>query len=360
MGQYTFQRLRTIIGTRLFLRENESGVAIIARQKAESNAFQRLPPKLIQIILKLLSGADEICFALSNSAIYTCFQEYIRHYRPIGDDRWHPAYINPSLTSEGRLSKRHKASFGSKYRAELLLRLGDKRSVYCGQCHNVHKRSIGRALQSYFNLKPQCSSLHTEVVDICPCTAMTFHNTRNCIIVARTPELQGFYRNYWRCSEPSFRCETGKTEFTHQCTFNDHSLAIVYIKTRVWFDEGSKSLQVQSLFKFDVSGLKPAQLKHLGKSNINNCIHHDAARWLQKFFQESKAPVDMKILGSDYCQWLGWEESKADESPRSFEIILHRDLGGVHWPDKRWMNCSHTRLRPPRARRDFLTESHLQ
>jgi hypothetical protein len=69
----------------------------------------------------------------------------------------------------------------------------------------------------------------------------------------------------------------------------------------------------------------------------------------------------MKVLGSDYCQWLGWEESKTDESPRAFGIILHRDLGGVHWPDKRWMQYSHKPLRPPREKScKFLKASHSQ
>jgi hypothetical protein len=150
-------------------------------------------------------------------------------------------------------------------------------------------------------------------------------------------------------------------QFMHQCTFDDHPLATVHTKIRIWFDENSRSLQLQNLFKFDVSALTPAQLKHLSKSNINQCIHQDTKRWLQRFFQESKASLDMNVLGSDYCQWLGWEESKTDESPRSFGIILHRDLGGVHWPDKRWMNYSHERLRPPReSSRYFLKASHLQ
>lgn len=244
MGPYTFQKLRTTIRTRLFHHENDSGVAIKDLQKAERGVFQRLPSVLIQIIFKLLSGADGISFALSNSAIYTCFQEYARYHRPIGHDKRHHTCVIPSLISEGRLSKRHEASLRSKYRTELLLRLGDKRSVYCTQCQNIHKHSTGRALQSLFNLKPQCSSIHPTVVDMCPCSAMTFHDTRNFAIIARTSEQKFFYRNHSRCREPSLGCETRNMQFTHQCTFKDHFLAFVHIKTRVWFDEGLKSFQV--------------------------------------------------------------------------------------------------------------------
>jgi hypothetical protein len=75
MGQYTFQKLRTTIRIRLLRDENESAVAINARQKAKKNVFQRLPPELIRIILNFLSDVDEICFALSNIAIYTYFRE---------------------------------------------------------------------------------------------------------------------------------------------------------------------------------------------------------------------------------------------------------------------------------------------
>lgn len=206
---------------------------------------------------------------------------------------------------------------------------------------------------------PQCSSIHTTVVDICPCSAMTFHNSRNYMILCRTSGQERFYQDELKSLEPSLACDTGNKQYTHKCIFNDHSLAIVYIKTRLWFDEGSRSLQVQNIFKFDVSWLTYTQLECLGKSEINNCAHQKTKDWLQRFFQNSKVSLDMKVLESDYCQWLGWEESESDEFPRAFKIILHRDLGGVHWPDKRWMKYSHERLRPPRGtNRRFLEASH--
>lgn len=267
--------------------------------------------------------------------------------------------------SQRRRSKldSNAAPLESNSRAELLLQLGDKHSMYCIECHNIRKHSIGQAVRPIFNLKPQCAFLqdNTKVVDICPCSAMSLHSTRNCMVIARTPEKQHFYQKYWRINDPSLGCETGNMEFTHECTFAEHSLATVRIKTRVWFDEGSRSLQVQNLLNFDASVLRPAQIKNLSISESNKCVHHDAKEWLHSFFQESKARVDMKILESDYCEWLGWEESKSDESPRAFAMVLHRNLGSAHWPDKRWMRYSHTQLRPPRhENRYFLKGSHLR
>lgn len=90
-------------------------------------------------------------------------------------------------------------------------------------------------------------------------------------------------------------------------------------------------------------------------------MHQDAKGWLQEFLQGSKVRIDMNILGSDYCQWLGWEENKTDKFPRAFGIILHRDLGGVHWPDKRWMKNSHKRLTSYRETTPYVVKvSHLQ
>ena len=352
MGQHTLQKLRGVIQTRLLLREIEPKAAINARQRADSNVFRKLPSELIQLIFKLLSDVDKICFGLSNNA---AFYGYATPRRPIGDDHWPPAYSIDSSASKERLSKRskrHKISLGLKDRAELFLRLQDKRSLYCRQCYNIHKRSIGRAFRSFLGLMPKCSPRYGPVVEICPCSTLPVHQAREYMMIARMPESeqQLYHRNDRECSEPSLGCEGGNMQFTHQCTFKDHFPAIVHIRTRMWLDKGTMSLQLQNVFRFDVSELTPAQLKHLGNLNVNKCMHQDTKGWLQEFFKQSKPRVDMDFLESDYCQWLGWEERKTDESPQAFGIVLHRDLGGARWHDKRWVKYSHPRLRPHRPK----------
>ena len=291
-----------------------------------ANQFQKVPFEIVEAIFRLLLDPDQVCFALSCKGIYAIYTQQKRFHFP------------PSVKYQ---AARHW------YDIDLRLRLQNKRWIYCTQCSIPHwlSASAWRTIQSCLSLVQQTSRCRsnyqiwhrppfTGQVDICPCSAMTFSKhqlftyiCRNARDACQALQLQGHIRNL---NDPDIGCDETFVELAHICTFTNHPLVETRIRTNVWFDEASETLQVLNRFKFDVSKAGSLHLGPFGRTSSNRCVHKDTKRWLEDFFRRTKSSFYLNTQNHSWCVWLGWDTSY------TFEILLHRNLGGSKWPDSRW------------------------
>lgn len=263
-----------------------------------------IPSNITDTIFQLLSDLDQACLALSCKRLHACYVSYINQCGIL------PHSILP--------------------RTELLHRLQNDRWGYCRVCKDLHRYSEWRPLLFVRKCEPKpsipqcktwCYTENAGSVDICPCSSITFHQKQH-------PDE--FFKSHKQALFKS------SDRFVHFCV-RHHPLARVHVKTEMRFDNRTKTFQVENEFIFRTYQ-EDTSLERF--RNINFRLSRDETEvWLKSFFDDIDAQFFIGDASSNWYQCHGWNHT--GNRPGSFMILLHRDLGGIGKPCKKWLHNCH-------------------
>lgn len=131
-------------------------------ESRKSKILWTIPSEIVDTIFRFLPELDKACFALSCKRLHACYVSYNR--------------------------QRGISVLSTLPRTELLLRLQNKRWVYCTECQNLHRYSRRRHLLELGKTrerKPSTSECkawykqHASKTDIYPCPGTTFYQKKH-------------------------------------------------------------------------------------------------------------------------------------------------------------------------------------
>ncbi|CAG8105450.1 unnamed protein product [Penicillium salamii] len=271
----------------------------------------KIPSGIVETIFQLLSDLDRACFALSCK-------------------RFHDYYVS--------YNKKRGISVPSTLPRTLLLRrLQNARWVYCIRCQNLHRRSKLQFLKSGWGCDPKpvvskcnswCDIQHDDKVDICPCSTVTFHQKQHPVEYFKSQKLTLRRASY----------EKASGWFMHLCIV-EHPLARVSVQTQAHFNKMTNTFQVENQFAFKPS--KEARTSSLFQNISFKLSRYETESWLKRFFHEAGSDFFIGNESSNWYQCHGWKIGEGEQGD-TFNIILHRDLGGDRRPCKGWEDNCHT------------------
>lgn len=230
-------------------------------------------------------------------------------------------------------------------RTELLVRLQRDRWKYCNQCWALHPYSAWMALRSNWMLCQQpcsskcglvgiesrkCSSLYTGEVQMCPCQAITFHQSQHIAEYCRGS------RSDLHLDHSSFkvaRRHDGGRKILHSCSVTTNE-ATLYVFSRIMVCYCCNHLHVTNQSSLRVHDPCPSYFVRVARS------WYCPELWIEKFVGEAGLKFNCGIWGSvwrsDSRPLLGLTSRMLEERV-PLEIVLQRDLGPVRkWPSIRW------------------------
>lgn len=186
-----------------------------------------------------------------------CFQSYIQGRRQT-ISKLFPRRERPIIS----------ANSASLPRTKLLIRLQNNRWRYCNQCWTLHPHSAWRALRSNWKLYQQpcnsgcslvgaqsqkCSFLYAGEVLVCPCQAITFHQSQDIAEYCRGSSL-GLGLDH-----SSFKITTsrnGRRKISHKCSVTTKS-ANIEVTTGIRVCDRSNGLRIWNDFTLIVFDPSP-------------------------------------------------------------------------------------------------------
>ena len=258
---------------------------------------------MMEYVLESLATTDRICLALTCKRLLACYQIFTQHGKELCAE-----FISGVLPSE-QVPVRFFI-FGSLslvQRTELLLRLQTGNLKYCIECEYLHRRTRWSILRSYLNYDSygQCSSPRARILHICPCLSISLYQQHQFATGSWKVAVSALTEKILSaCSRSAdLGCHGEYFDLEHECTFSNHPLVTVRIKSRAWFDKNTRTLQVMNTFRFDVSRAGPSELAvaGFGRASSKMCVHGDTETWLNKFFRENKSNFNVGCRGSHRC-----------------------------------------------------------
>lgn len=269
-----------------------------------SKPLWKISSDIVEIVFEFLSDVDQACFALSCKRLYVYYLSYTE--------------------------RRGTFSLSALSRTELLPRVQDERWVYCGGCRSLHQYSAWRLPffvrkceqpePSMPGCKAWCYAKNAGKVDICPCSSITFHQKQH-------------PNDYFQSRQETSRTYDG---LVHSCIFR-HPLAWISVETRAWFDGHTKTFRVENPFTFQPSQEKAS--RELFRKISFSLSRYQTEYWLKRFLSEADPAFFIGDESSNWYQCHGWNHTGT--RPNTFMILLHRDLGGIGWPGKKWEHNCH-------------------
>lgn len=268
-----------------------------------------IPSEIVELIFQLLSDLDRACFALSCKRLHAYYVIYNK--------------------------RRRICVLSSIPRTLFLRRLQNERWEYCRRCQNLHRRSRWQSLRpswrcdtmpTIFECNTWCNVQRDDIVDICPCSSITFHQKQH---------PTAYFRSQLEASRQSKYRLFGGT-LTHLCAIQ-HPLVQVTIITQTEVHRVTKTFQVETQFIFHASketaSSEPFQ-------NISSRLNrYETEAWLKDFFSEVQSDFFIGEAKSNWYQCHGWNNT--GKRPYTFNITLLRDLGGDRMPSKGWEDNCH-------------------
>jgi hypothetical protein len=297
--------------------------------RSKFNPFDTLPPELIMAILAFLPSVDRICFSLSCKYTFCCFQTYIQG-RGKTISNLFPRRKRPKLFANAAIQPR----------AKLLVRLQNDRWRYCNHCRTLHPHSAWKALRSNWKLYQQpcnsgcslvgaqnrkCSLLYTGEVSICPCQAITFHQSQHIAEYCRgsSSELELFLDRSFEI----FHCDDGRREILHKCSIATNAAQIV-VTTRIKVCDRHNGLRIWNDFGFIVFRSSPSC------SLLRYWCFPELL--IERLIREAGSEFYCGVWGS-YFAWRSHQSRPRLWGPFLLSIQLDRRVGRVKkWPSIRW------------------------
>jgi hypothetical protein len=174
--------------------------------------------------------------------------------------------------------------------------------------------------------------------EVCPCLTISFLDKINLIEVCKYASKQVHDGRQYYFNNALFHM--GSREYQdrlwHDCTFTDHPFMKTEVETSFSYDEGTRTLRVDTFCRF--KEMSPETLAS-GMKTRSKCPHQATRKWLRVFFDGA---------GSSFSGWhtgslrvssrrVIWEDTDNGNQPRSFDLSVIRNLGTSKWPDRMWI-----------------------
>lgn len=317
--QRAIARVRTIIST-----------------KSTNHVVERIPLEIVDIIFSFLPVPDQICFSLSCRHIFTCLLSALKERK---------MQLSELLPREKRLVLCPSAT--KRPWVQFLRQLENKRWKYCSQCWTLHPHLGSTSRLPYC---PGCHLLRERIcpipyagkVDLCPCLAITFRDKLQLMEICKQVQQDVHDGKKYYYNNVLYHPSHGKSQkaLFHECSFTDHPLAMVKIKTFFWVEEKTTSLKVGNQYKFEISQGTSSQALSSSLETALACPHWDTKNWIAEFFAEAGSDFfgwnKYRLLSPIFGTWVSEEMSGAGDGPYSFEICASRNLGNREWPNRIW------------------------